>query len=280
MTRPFQAPPPPIIEPPRSVQELQERFANEDACETWLTTLRWPHGFICPRCQSRHAWRKSRGLYQCGSCDLETSLTAGTLFHGTRKPLKLWFRAMWFVVSTPEPATALGLQQMIGLPSYETAWTWLYKIRQAMVPVPPLKLVADVEVGTFTLPGPNSVTGGSLGEAYVAVAAEVRRGSARRIRMKRVDALLPSRLLAFEREALATDARPVPADQMVNRAAMLAERWLALAPPGAAGWRQFDGLLDEFVFRHNTPDGGRSGEFFRRLVEQAVQPRPAGAFEE
>ena len=73
------------------------------------------------------------GLYQCGSCRKQTSATAGTIFQDTRKPLTLWFRAMWYVMSQKNGASALGLQRVLGLGSYETAWTWLHKLRRAMV---------------------------------------------------------------------------------------------------------------------------------------------------
>ena len=60
------------------------------------------------------------------------SLTAGTVFEGTRKPLRMWFLAMWFVTQK-NGVSALGLQRVLGLGSYETAWTWLHKLRRAMV---------------------------------------------------------------------------------------------------------------------------------------------------
>ena len=73
------------------------------------------------------------GLYQCRSCRRQTSVTAGTIFQDTRKPLVMWFRAMWYVTSQKNGASALGLQRVLGLGSYETAWTWLHKLRRAMI---------------------------------------------------------------------------------------------------------------------------------------------------
>ena len=79
------------------------------------------------------AWLMSRGRFRCRSCERETSLTAGTIFADTRKPLRMWFLAMWFVTSQKNGVSALGLQRVLGLGSYETAWTWLHKLRRAMV---------------------------------------------------------------------------------------------------------------------------------------------------
>jgi len=72
-------------------------------------------------------------LFRCGACRRQTSATAGTIFQDTRKPLVTWFRAMWYVTSQKNGASALGLQRVLGLGSYETAWTWLHKLRRAMV---------------------------------------------------------------------------------------------------------------------------------------------------
>ena len=121
---------------PKTMQEFQDSFATEDGCREYMLRLRWPEGFRCPRCGNSRAWRMGRMLFRCTECDLETSLTAGTLFQDTRKPLRLWFQAMWYVTNQKQGVNALGLQRLLGLGSYRTAWTWLHKLRRAMdVPV-------------------------------------------------------------------------------------------------------------------------------------------------
>jgi hypothetical protein len=67
------------------------------------------------------------------ACSYQATVTAGTVFHRTRMPLPSWFRAMWWVVTQKNGASALGLQRVLGLGSYETAWTWLHRLRRAMV---------------------------------------------------------------------------------------------------------------------------------------------------
>ena len=118
---------------PRTLRELDERFGAETACREYLEQIRWPDGFVCPHCLGRRAWRTDRNLWMCGDCGRQTSVTAGTIFQGTRIPMSVWFRAIWWVVSQKNGASALGLQRVLGLGSYRTAWTWLHKLRRAMV---------------------------------------------------------------------------------------------------------------------------------------------------
>ena len=85
---------------PRNLPEFDARFGTEEACREYLVKFRWPDGFLCPRCKGRKAWTTKRNLLVCGDCEYQASLTAGTVFEGTRKPLALWFKAMWWVTST------------------------------------------------------------------------------------------------------------------------------------------------------------------------------------
>ena len=108
---------------PRTQGEFDARFGTEAACRAYLIRLRWPEGFRCPTCGHAKAWPVRRLLFQCAACGRQTSVTAGTIFQDTRTPLAVWFRAMWYVASQKTGTSALGLQQVLGLGSYETAWT-------------------------------------------------------------------------------------------------------------------------------------------------------------
>jgi hypothetical protein len=131
---------------PRTLQQFEARFSTEEGCREYLFQLRWPEGFRCPRCGGHRAWAVRATLFQCSSCDVQTSVTAGTVFQDTRKPLALWFRAMWYVTSQKNGASALGLQRVLGLGSYRTAWSWLHKLRRAMVRPGRDRLTGWVEV--------------------------------------------------------------------------------------------------------------------------------------
>ena len=118
---------------PRDLLELEARFSTVAACREYLFQLRWPTGFCCPRCGGRKTWPVSGVLVQCAACDRQTSVTAGTIFQDSRLPLTLWFRAVWWVTSQKNGTSAMGLQRVLGLKSYKTAWALLHKLRRAMV---------------------------------------------------------------------------------------------------------------------------------------------------
>ena len=96
---------------PRSVEEFEVRFSSEDACREYVFQVRWPDGFRCPRCDHGKAWVVRTNWWQCCQCDHQTSATAGTVFQDTRKPLKMWFRAMWYVTSQKNRSQCAGLAE-------------------------------------------------------------------------------------------------------------------------------------------------------------------------
>src|SRR5687768_4689990 len=141
------------VDYPRTFQEFDAWFGSEMACRAYIRRLRWPDGFVCPHCAAAgEPWAMSRSLLRCRACDRQVSLTAGTVLQDTRKPLRLWFLAMWFVTSQKNGVSALGLQRVLGLGSYETAWTWLHKLRRAMVRPGRDRLCGAVEVKPTSAP--------------------------------------------------------------------------------------------------------------------------------
>jgi transposase-like protein len=118
---------------PRTLLELERRFSSEEACAEYLAALRWPGGWVCPRCAGADAWSIRRNRWLCDHCRYEMSVTAGTIFQDSHLPLTIWFRAMWQITSQKNGISALGLQRVLGLGSYKTAWAMLHKLRRAMV---------------------------------------------------------------------------------------------------------------------------------------------------
>src|ERR1700721_2347566 len=93
-------------------------FRSDAACREYIRRLRWPTGFICPEgAGAGDPWLMARGRLRCRGCERETSMTAGTVLQDTRKPLRTWFPAMWFVTSQQNGVSALGLQRALGLGS-------------------------------------------------------------------------------------------------------------------------------------------------------------------
>jgi len=246
-------------------------------------------------------------LVRCRTCHGRTSLTAGTIFEGTRKPLRTWFMAMWFVTSQKNGVSALGLQRVLGLGSYQTAWTWLHKLRRAMVRPGRDNLSGIVEVDETYVGGPEKGKCGRETEtkAIVAVAAEENGKGIGRIRLRRVEDVSADSLLPFVQGAAApgatihTDgwggyaglaaagykhkisvisAGSDPAHEVmprVHKVAALLKRWLLGTHQGGIQHQHLDYYLDEFTFRFNRRRSKARGLLFHRLAEQAVAVGPA-----
>src|SRR3990172_1672713 len=173
---------------PRNLKEFDVRFGSEEACREYLLQLRWPDGFRCPRCGCRESSAVRTVLLRCRDCRHQTSVTAGTIFQDTRTSLRLWFQAMWWVTTQKNGSSALGLQRVLGLGSYETAWTWLHKLRRAMVRPGRERLSGDVEVDETFLGGVEEGGGRRhVGKkVLIAVAVEIRGTALGRIRLQRI----------------------------------------------------------------------------------------------
>lgn len=116
-----------------SLPTFQARFPNEDACRDHLFRIRWPDGFVCPRCGGlKYSHISTRHLYQCRSCDYQVSVTAGTVFHKTRVPLHKWFWMIFLMTGQKSGVSMLGMQRLLEIGSYKTAWLMGHKIRKAM----------------------------------------------------------------------------------------------------------------------------------------------------
>jgi len=289
---------------PRTLLDFEDRFATEGACREYLVQVRWPEGFRCPRCGHAAAWRTRRGLYRCSACDAQVSVTAGTVFQDTRKPLRLWFRAMWAVTSQKHGVSALGVQRVLGLKRYETVWTWLHKLRTAMVRPGRDRLSGTVEVDETYVGGakPGKRGRGAAGKALVLIAVEDKGEEMGRIRLRRLadasadsltsavsDSVVPGSLVrtdgwrgytalapkGYRHDVARADGTvgedPLP---LVHRVASLLKRWLTGTHQGAVRASHLDYYLDEFTFRFNRRSSGSRGKLFYRLVQQAVAVSP------
>jgi transposase-like protein len=284
--------------------EFEQRFSTEEACRRYLMQLRWPQGFRCPRCQGDQAWLTQRNLLVCTACQYQASLTAGTIFQDTRKPLQVWFRAMWWLTTQKNGASALGLQRELGLKTYWTAWTWLHKLRRAMVRPQRDRLGGRVEVDeTYWGEEEEGVVGRlTYQKSLIIVAAQEDGAGIGRIRLRRIPDLTKASLHGFIREAIEpgsivkTDGLPAYRDPKgythevvvvgkqqktastllprVHRVVSLLKRWLLGTHQGAVRPEHLDYYLDEFTFRFNRRKSTSRGKLFFRLAQQAVQIDP------
>jgi transposase-like protein len=235
-------------------------------------------------------------------------VTAGTIFQDTRTPLATWFRAMWWITSQKTGASALGLQAVLGFGSYETAWTWLHKLRRAMVRPGRERLMGPVEVDeTYwgaAVQGPRGR--GAAKKVLIGVAVEeVGARGLGRVRMRRLPDASADSLDLFVEETVeagtlvhtdgwvgydrlatrgyrhrVTFQREHPGPQAellprVHRVIGLLKRWMLGTHQGAISVEHLDYYLDEFTFRFNRRKSRHRGKLFYRLVQQAVAVSPA-----
>jgi transposase-like protein len=159
---------------PKTEIEFDQRFSNPDTCYEYLAKTRWPNGFICEKCGHNAFWVSAKHIYICTRCEHQYSLTAGTIMHRTRKPITYWFKAMWWFTTRKSGVNAVNLKELLGLGSYQTAWTWLQKLRRCTNRKDREKLSGRVEVDEFFVGGQK--TGkrgrGADGKTIVYIAVE------------------------------------------------------------------------------------------------------------
>lgn len=289
---------------PKTMLELEERFKTEAACRDYMSNLRWPNGFRCRRCGNEKAWIRTRGYFECAGCGLMTSVIAGTVFQDTKKPLTLWFRAIWQITSQKYGANALGVQRALGLGSYRTAWSWLHKLRRAMVRPGRDRLSGTVQVDETFVGGERvgKRGRGAEGKSLVLIAAQkdgkrigrirlvvIPNASADSIEQALEQMVEPGALIqtdgwtgysrlkqrGYRHEVIRQDAQL--GDNLLpycHRVASLLKRWLLGTYQGAVSHENLSYYLDEYTFRFNRRFSHSRGKLFYRLVQQAVAVEP------
>ncbi len=286
--------------------EFQERFATEEACRAYLFDCRWPEGFRCRRCGGGEVgvMHRSRRVWQCKSCGAQTSVTAGTVMHGTRQPLRLWFWAAYLVATHHPGISAVQLQRQLGVGCHETAWMMLHKLRRAMVAPEREPLKGEVEVEEFFLGGlEEGLTGGRARgkKTLVGIAIEVRGAGSGRVRLQvlkdasgdsleglvkattTVGAIVHTDAwagynglakLGYEHRPRSQNAA-ARGEQLLpraHRAVSNLKAWLH----GTHRWASTEHLpayLDEFVFRHNRRRNPHAA--FQTLLGLSTHHEPA-----
>ena len=288
---------------PGNILEFQRRFADEAVCLEYLAASRWPDGYRCPACGGDRAWVLARRhLWQCAACGHQASVTAGTVLHGTRTPLPLWFWAAYLVTTLTPGISALQLQRQLAISRYERAWTMLHKLRRAMVARERKPLKYEVEADEFFLGGyEQGLRGGRQrgGKALVAAAVEVRGAGSGRLRLTVVPDASAASLGGFVVAAVCPGAivhtdgwagyadlagrgyqhrprsqRANPDEQLlprVHRAISNLKSWLRGTHRGVSS-SHLQVYLDEYVFRFNRR--GTPMAAFQTLLGLGTQHEP------
>jgi transposase-like protein len=293
---------------PMTFDEFTSRFTTEKQCRDYLYQLRWPKGFVCPKCGETATWLIGETLYKCSKCRHKTSVIAGTIFQDTRKSLKIWFTAIWWVTTQKNGASAMGLQRVLGLKSYTTAWTWLHKIRKAMVNPNRSKLSGIVEVDESYIGGEehDGKRGrGTENKSLVVIGVELFKGKNQlgRVRIEVVPDASADSLQGFIKENVETGSTVITdgwssynfigrsgykhevakkfenTDEQnimphVHMVVSLLKRWLLGTHQGAVQEMHLQAYLDEYVFRFNCRKSANRGLLFYRLLESAMHMPP------
>jgi transposase-like protein len=298
---------------PRTWGEFLERFSSEEACAAYLEHLRWPSGFACPECGSMTPpYRASRVRLVCKDCRRQSTVTAGTIFDKTRTPLRVWLAAAWYLTNQKQGVSALGLQRVLGLGSYQTAWTMLHRFRRAMVRTGRERLKGLVEIDETYIAitdRQNAIPAlrrkSRTDKIMIGLAVEILQPKGfGRIRLRRLSSDSKESVRQFIRDSIDANSTvrtdgsgsyaklhelgynhernvmlgsEIPAHVSmvgVHRVASLLKRWILGTHHGSIQPEHLDAYLEEFVFRFNRRSSGSRGLLFYRLLQQAVVTDP------
>ena len=280
---------------PKTAIAFEKRFATEADCRKYWIAARWGGKPACAKCNSTRVWTERGGiLFECADCGHQTSLTSGTLLEKTTKPLKVWFRAVFEISSRRNGISAKELQRIMGFGSYKTAWSWLHKLRRALVRPSREPLAEDVEIDEAFVGAKRA------GKSLVLVANE-RDGRVRMTHAENNDADTVKRFADAEvapDAAVTTDghkgysakslgqrkhegivqtkAERAEADvlQKTHWTISLLKRWLLGTHGSAVHPKHLQSYLDEYAFRHNRRGTKGVGRIAARTLEQLVAMPP------
>ena len=296
---------------PRSMGEFHAWFPTDADCLDYLEWLRWPTGFVCPRCGDAGGWRLGDGRFMCSSCNERTSITAGTIFDRTRTPLTVWFMACWLFATGKDGISALSLKRTLDIGSYQTAWAMLHRLRSVLVRPGRERLEGVVEVDETFIGGlePGLAGGRARGKKILTgIAVEIREPKGLgRCRMQPLADASAETLHPFiedhiepgtkvitdgwngylgldklgyvhdrrsQRAARARGEDPHALLPAVHRVASLTKRWLLGTHQGSVDEAHLASYLNEFVFRFNRRRSRSRGMVFYRVLELAMVHGP------
>jgi transposase-like protein len=281
---------------PKTATEFEKRFATEADCRAYWIEARWGGKPACARCGSTYVWPIRNGTtFECRECDHQTSLTSGTVLEKTRKPLKMWFRAVFEISTRRTGISAMDLMRIMGFGSYKTAWTWLHKLRAALVrperePLGPFVQMDEALVGGKGGPHKELVLVAAEADGRVRLAHAATND---KVTLKRfadgqvaVDARVTTDGLAsYDGDSLGdrpyerivqskAERRESDALQICHWTISLLKRWLLGTHAGAVAPKHLQAYLDEFAFRHNRRKTKGVGRIAARVIERLVARGP------
>jgi len=289
---------------PLNAREFETWFKTYDDCRNYLNEIRWGDSFVCPKCRSTRFALMTNGYHLCLDCKHKCSATSGTIFEKTHISLLAWFRAIWYVCSQKDGASALGLQRVLALGSYKTAWLILHKIRKAMVTPERSRLSGLVQVDESYIGGSShgiekKGRGTEQSLIFIAIEKQERKlGRCRIVLIPNASAMSLNAAIAENIEpgsTLETDGwrgynqveqngyirKTVRKEDMLSSPenllpqchliSSLLQRWLLSTLQGAVRKQYLQDYLNEYIFRFNRRKSGSRGKLFFRLIQNAVR---------
>lgn len=285
-----------------SLVQFQRKFRTEKDCKNRLLKMRWPQGFMCPRCgHDRYYELSKRGLYQCKACKYQCSVTAGTVMHRTRTALRKWFWAIFLFSNDKRGVSALQLSKKLDI-SYWVAWTMLHKIRKAMRDRDACyKLAGLIEVDDSYIGGSSNggdKRGRGTKKIPLLIAASTNGEGIGYAKMQMVESLHAEPVRRFlqagvtPQQAVRTDGwqsynvaeelgHAHEVERILGRKAHDVLKWVHILASNAKAFiigtyhglagKHLQSYLDEYCFRFNRRNTG--GQLFDRLLMACVASR-------
>lgn len=282
-------------------QNLRTLFPTEQHCVSYLFQKRWPRGFSCPFCGTLQQEMAPAHTVVCRYCRKQTSITAHTLMHGSKKHLIGWMRVAWQFCKRDQGISARELQRLMELSCYHTAWSWLQKIRLAAALAESAPCIGEVVFDVVPL---SISTGPVKPSPVIGIALELHHHgpTSGRVRFAVLDSAMPDRIASTIRNLIAANAillipkttlpqtithlpyhylQPENGENDIGKQLyQQTERWLAALFRGAINRLYLQSYLDEFSFRYNTATWPNTLDVFDHLltglvteIQQHKQPK-------
>ena len=277
------------------ITEFHSLFPGENEVVDFLFGLRWPAGFNCPVCKGTSPALSPARNFICPKCGNLGSLTTGTILHGTKKNLRQWLLAIWWLSANEKGASARELQRLLELASYQTAWTWLQKLRLAIAFADRTPCKGVVELGCsavtpawqrheqalvftaaeFILPV------GVTGRIRMSVVVDCSEGAMMQFLQAAVQenssliapGFAPFSHLERSRYAYIIDSKTdIP--RRIDEINSSFEIWLHKIHRGGVSVKHLQLYLDEFCFHNNASLMGNRQTIFTALVRGVLAARP------
>ena len=255
---------------PETIEEFRNLFPDEETSLRFLFSKRWPQGFECSYCNWVNAEQLPAKTITCSHCGHPSSITTNTVMHGTKKPLSEWLICIWWFTSTTGGHSAKNLQRLLNLSSYQTAWTWLQKLRMVMAVADSRQCRDIVEIASDTI----SLGGKKRDKAPILAAAEIILpvGITGRIKMQTtpelnqvsVENFLNSKIVRGSSLILPDDDifNSLGGDSFITVRSAIVDRsldiiksfelWINKIHRGGVVAKHLQHYLDEFCFRNNA----------------------------